>query len=190
MLSTPTPVLNKRSWRTHVSWLRDITPPNLQCQMPKTAPSDPSLDMLQVKNTSFAQEHGCRQRMSKRHWAAAAAAEGMSSVYWHCALVNSSHFKCCSVTINIQNLTKLEDVMSDNLCHTFHCKIEPYSYLTKHLTSICTKQHYLCQALYVCKRPKCTVQSRCMHRTLWGSARLTSVNRSLLFGHFLSARSS
>ncbi len=37
------------------------------------------------------------------------------------------HLKCSSVTINIQNLTKLQDVMSDTLCHTFHGKIQPYN---------------------------------------------------------------
>ncbi len=66
----------------------------------------------------------------------------------HGPLVNTSHSKCSSVTIYIQNLTKLQDPMSHTLSHTFHSKIQPYNYLTKNMASICTKQHYLCQALY------------------------------------------
>ncbi len=67
----------------------------------------------------------------------------------HSPLVNTSHSKCSSVTIYIQNLTKLEDLMSHTLGHTFHSKIQPYNYLTKSMASICTKQHYLGQALYI-----------------------------------------
>ncbi len=55
--------------------------------------------------------------------------------------------KCSSVTIYIQNLTKLQDLMSHTLGHTFHGRIQPYN-LTKRMTSICHKRHYLRQALY------------------------------------------
>ncbi len=37
----------------------------------------------------------------------------------HGPLVNTSHSKCSSVTIYIQNLTKLQDLMSHTLSHTF-----------------------------------------------------------------------
>ena len=61
---------------------------------------------------------------------------------WHSPLVNISHSKCSSVTIYIQNLTKLQDLMSHTLSHTFHSKSQPYKYLTKSMASICTKRHY------------------------------------------------
>ncbi len=50
---------------------------------------------------------------------------------------------------NSQNLTKLQDLMSHTLIHTFHSKSQPYNYLTMSIASICTKRHYLRQALYV-----------------------------------------
>ncbi len=43
----------------------------------------------------------------------------------HSPLVNTSHPKCSSVTIYIQNLTKLQDLMSHTLSHTFHSKSQP-----------------------------------------------------------------
>ncbi len=42
-----------------------------------------------------------------------------------------------------------QDLMSHTLSHTFHSKSQPYNYLTKSIASICTKQHYLRQALYI-----------------------------------------
>ncbi len=67
----------------------------------------------------------------------------------HGPLVNTSQSKCSSVTIYIQNLTKLQDLMSHTLSHTFHSKSQPYNYLAKSMASICTKRHYLHQALYI-----------------------------------------
>ena len=46
---------------------------------------------------------------------------------------------------------KLQDLMSHTLSHTFHSKSQPYNYLTKSIALICTKQHYICQALYMQK---------------------------------------
>ncbi len=48
---------------------------------------------------------------------------------------------------------KLQDLMSQTLSHTFHSKSQPYNYLTESIASICTKRHYLCQALYFSKIP-------------------------------------
>ena len=39
--------------------------------------------------------------------------------------------------------------MSHTLSHTFHSKSQRYNYLTKSIASICTKGHYLRQALYM-----------------------------------------